>query len=254
MKAPKRRIMSSFRQRVLEESSEITAKLHQPINPSNIERSSFETCFSAGLDLTDFFPDDNDGGDRCDNNADLINRRPRTAVSSSAALAQKEVSVALSRRNKEEREEAAFERRVADVVDAAKSKSPTKGNNDVGVVIPTAPHPNNTKDGMTGGDRDDNFLKFHCTSLGGINNGFLSSLVVSNHKSEMGKQGGVMSHKSRTTLHRNNSQSKKHRNKSLPFPSTSSTVGVTRRQQKGNVDSTKTGKAGAAKKSRVSKY
>ena len=152
--------MSSFRQRVLEESSEITTKLHQIINPSNIERSSFETCFSAGLDLTDFFPDDNDGGDRCDNNADLINRRPRIAVSSSAALAQKEVSVALSRRNKEEREEAAFERRVADVVDAAKSKSPNKGNNDVGVVIPTAPHPNNTKDGMTGGIETITFLSF----------------------------------------------------------------------------------------------
>ena len=246
--------MSSFRQRVLEESSEITTKLHQIINPSNIERSSFETCFSAGLDLTDFFPDDNDGGDRCDDIADLVLRRPRTAVSSAAALAPKEVSVALSRRNREEREEAAFERRVADVVDAAKSKSPNKGNNDVGVVIPTAPHPNNTKDGMTGGDRDDNFLKFHCTSLGGINNGFLSSLVVSNHKSEMGKQGGVMSHKSRTTLHRNNSQSKKHRNKSLPFPSTSSTVCGTRQQRKGNVNSIKIRKAGAAKMSRVSKY
>ena len=246
--------MSSLQQRVLEETSKSTAKLNEIIAPSYIKRNSFETCFSAGLDLTDFFPDDNDGGDRCDDIADLVLRRPRTAVSSAAALAPKEVSVALSRRNREEREEAAFERRVADVVDAAKLKSPTKDNNDVGVVIPTAPHPNNTEDGMIGGDRDDNFVKFHRTSLRGINNGFLSSLLVSNHKSDMGKHGGAMSHKSRTMLHRNNSQSKKHRYKSLSFPSTSSTVCGTRQQRKGNVNSIKIRKAGAAKMSRVSKY
>ncbi|KAL3792216.1 hypothetical protein ACHAW5_004091 [Stephanodiscus triporus] len=245
--------MSSLQQRVLEESSKPTAKLHHVITRSNIERNSFETCFSAGLDLTDF-PDGNDGADHGDNNADLIHGRPSTTVSfSAAALAQKEVNVALSRRYREEREEATLERRVADVVVAAKSKSSSKGHDNVGHLIPKAPHPNNTKDGRMGEDRDDNFIKFHGASFGGIGNGFLSS-VVSNHKSEVVKQGGAMSHKSRTTLCRNNGRSKKNKNKSGSLTLTSWTVGSTRRQQAGNMNSNKTGKVAAAKKSRTSKY
>ncbi len=198
------------------------------------ERNSFEACFNAGLDLA----------------YDLTHERPSTTVSS----AQREVRVALlSRRNREEKEEAAFERRVAGVLDAVKSKSSTKGNDDVGVVVPRASNPSNTKDGMMGEGRDDNFLKFQGSSLEGVDHGFLSSFVVSNHMSEVGKQGGAMSHKSRT-LYKNGSQSKKHKKRSDSFPSTSLAVSSTRRQQAGSLNSSMTGKVTAAKKSRISKF
>jgi hypothetical protein len=201
---------------------------------TNPERNSLEACFNTGLDLTD----------------DLTHERPSTTVSS----AQREVRVALlSRRNREEMEEAAFERRVAGVLDAVKSKSSTKGNDDVGVGVPRASHPSNTKDGMMGKGRDDNFLKFHGSSLGGVGHGFLSSLVVSNHISEVGKQGGAMTHKSRM-LYRNGSQLKKHKKRSDSFPSTSLSVSSTRRQQAGSLNSSMTGKVTARKKSRISKF
>jgi hypothetical protein len=211
--------MSSLQRRVHSmESSKITS-----------ERNSLESCFNTGLDLTD----------------DLTHERPSTTASS----AQREGRMALlSRRNREEMKEAAFERRVVGFLDAVKSKSSTKGNDDLGVAVPRASHPSNAKDGTMGGGRDDNFLKFHGSSLGGVDHGLLSSLVVSNHMSEVGKQGGAMSHKSRT-LYKNGSQSKKHKNRAVSFPSSSLSVSSTRRQKVGSIR-----KVTAAKKSRISKF
>ncbi|KAL3821661.1 hypothetical protein ACHAXA_006081 [Cyclostephanos tholiformis] len=224
-KVEKKKDISSLQRRVQVESANSTS-----------ERNSFETCFYTGLDLSN----------------DLTHERP-SIESSSDASTQMEVRVALlARRNREEMEEAAFERRVAEVVNAAKSKSSTTGNDNVGVVVPQASHPSNTKDETMGKGRDDNFLKLHGASLGGVKHGFLSSLVISNHMSELEKQGGAMSHKSRT-LYKNNSHSKKLNKKSDSFHSTSLSVSSTRRQQAGNFK-LKTGKVTAAKKSRISKY
>lgn len=207
-----------------------------PIAKTIESNSSFEKCFSTGLDLTEF-----DG------------EHSSTVTSSWAEVAQEQVNAALSRRNREDIEEAALERRVADVVDAANrsniSSSKIYNDDDVNVVVvvPKAIHPTNNN--YVNG-RDDNFLNFHngVTSFGGINTAFLSSLVVSNHKSEV--KGGTlaMSHKSR--------QLKKQcmTTESFPSKSISSSAGFgTGRPKAGKMNSA-LGKVTAKKKLRKTKF
>lgn len=227
--------MSSLQQRLREGSLNPIAR--------TIQRDSFETYFSAGLDLTEF-RDDIDGGEGDHS----------TTVTSSAAFAQEQVNVSLSRRNREEMEEAKLERRVADVVDASRLKSSTNENDDVSIVVPKALHPNKSDDGRMGVDRNDNFLKFRGASCGVNNNHFLSSLVVSNYKSEVGGGTLAMSNKTRRSLYRNSSQSKTHSKKLGSDPAASSNVGAMRRHQVGKLNSTKSRKIAAVKKSRMSKY
>lgn len=215
-----------------------------------IEKNSFEQCFSAGLDLTEF-----DG-------------EHSSMVSSWAAVAQEHVNVALSRRNREDIQEASLERRVADVFDAAQrsniSSSKVDHDDDVHiVVISKAIHPTNNIDEcgeLMGDSREDNFLKFHngVTSFGGNNTAFLSSLVVSNHKSEV--QGGAlaMSHKSRMTLHKNHGQSKKQYKYKTTESFTSKSIlsgagGSTRGLKAGKTNSA-FGKVTAKKKLRTPKF
>ena len=212
-----------------------------PIAKTIESNSSFEKCFSTGLDLTEF-----DG------------EHSSTVTSSWAEVAQEQVNAALSRRNREDIEEAALERRVADVVDAANrsniSSSKIYNDDDVNVVVPKAIHPTNNNDvcggELMGNGRDDNFLNFHngVTSFGGINTAFLSSLVVSNHKSEV--KGGTlaMSHKSR--------QLKKQcmTTESFPSKSISSSAGFgTGRPKAGKMNSA-LGKVTAKKKLRKTKF
>lgn len=213
-----------------------------PIAKTIESNSSFEKCFSTGLDLTEF-----DG------------EHSSTVTSSWAEVAQEQVNAALSRRNREDIEEAALERRVADVVDAANrsniSSSKIYNDDDVNVVVvvPKAIHPTNNNHvcgELMGNGRDDNFLNFHngVTSFGGINTAFLSSLVVSNHKSEV--KGGTlaMSHKSR--------QLKKQcmTTESFPSKSKSSSAGFgTGRPKAGKMNSA-LGKVTAKKKLRKTKF
>jgi hypothetical protein len=209
-----------------------------------IESNSFEKCFSAGLDLTEF-----DGGEHSS-----------TVTSSWAAKAQEQVNVALSRRNQEDIEEAALERRVADVFDAAKrsnvSSSKTDHDDDdvnIVVVVPKAIHPTKNTDvcgELMGVGREDNFIKFHngTSSFGGNNTAFLSSLVVSNHKAEV--MGGTlaMSHKSR--------QLKKQCKTTESFTSKSISLSAgfgTRRPEGGKMNSAH-GKVTAKKKLRKTKF
>jgi hypothetical protein len=209
-----------------------------------IESNSFEQCFSTGLDLTEF-----DGGEHSS-----------TVTSSWAEVAQEQVNVALSRRNQEDIEEAALERRVADVFDAAKRSNVSSSKIDHGddlnvvVVVPKAIHPTKKNTDVCGElmgvGREDNFLKFHngTSSFGGNNTAFLSSLVVSNHKAEIKGETLAMSHKSR--------QLKKQckTTESFPSKSISSSAGFGTRRPEGGKMNSAHGKVTAKKKLRKTKF
>lgn len=164
-------------------------------------------------------------------------------VAASADLAQRKMNAA-ARRNREEKEEAALERRVADVVDSAKS-SLACSNDHLGSVVPRALHPKNSANDWMGKERDDNFVQFQDSAVG--NNGFLSSLV-SSHESE--GQLETMSHKSRTLLKNKNLSRKQQKLSS----SSSSSRGVSSRRQVKHSNMASSGGKKVAKKSRKSKY
>ena len=152
--------MSSLQQRMLDGAPKLS-------NTDAMKRDggSFEDCFAAGLGLAS-----------TNNRSTII----------SADLAQR-----TDRRNREVKEEAALERRVADVVQSAKSSACCSDDNLDD--LPKAMHPEATADSTLGKERDDNFVQFRDGSKLGVNDtgGFLSSLV-SNQKSDK-----TVSHKSR---------------------------------------------------------
>ncbi|KAL9188395.1 hypothetical protein ACHAXT_006773 [Thalassiosira profunda] len=154
-----------------------------PSQPSAV--GAFESCFSAGLDLTEF------GGGNSSNN-------PAPAVAASADLLRRKAEAA-SKRREEERAEAAMDRRVAEVVDA--SKSAGRAEDHLGDSVPRALHPGNAPDDR-GNGRDDNFVQF---LDGAGRDGFLSGLV-SAHRSE-GREGSL-SHRARA-LRKNQTQASK---------------------------------------------
>lgn len=223
--------MSSLQHRIREASKLPTTDA--PPTPQRKNSRSFESCFSAGLDLTEFGAS-SVGGDRGSS----------AAAAASAELARRKANDA-ARRAREEKEEAALERRVADVADLAKFPSPS--NDALGDGVPRAPHPGIAGEGdrETGNGRDDNFVRFE--GRGG-SDGFLSSLV-SGHASEGRSQ--TMSHKSRTLL-KNNGASRK-RGKAGPSPSSGVGLASSRRQEKQRKGAAPGG-GKAAKKSRRSKY
>ena len=175
---------------------------------------SFEDCFAAGLGLAS-----------TNNRSTII----------SADLAQR-----TDRRNREVKEEAALERRVADVVQSAKSSACCSDDNLDD--LPKAMHPEATADSTLGKERDDNFVQFRDGSKLGVNEtGFLSSLV-SNQKSDK-----TVSHKSRALKSQLKKQ-KKSTVSGLAKP-------ARRHAQQGKQQSkTSLGRKVAAKKSRKSKY
>lgn len=230
---------------------------------------SFESIFSAGLDLTEFATAGGGGGNGTANFGTSLSITAPTAAAS-ADLARRKVDAA-ARRNDEEREEAALERRVADVADSSKlfSTSTISPGDLLGAVVPRAVNPNdddageNDYDGFGGGrgraagrGRDDNFVRFQegggvgaFGNGGGIgdDNGFLSSLV-SGHESEA-RRGTTMSHKSRAALLKNRSLSKRHNT-----VASSSSSSLSRRQEKQQQNSRNSRSMKATKKSRKSKH
>ena len=209
----------------------------------NHKQQSFETCFSAGLDLTEF---SGGGGGGVGGVA---------VHCASADLAQQKAKDC-ARRNREENAEAELEQRVAAVAHAASksfSTDATSSGNPMAlggdIHIPRALHPKNaTKDEMLGNDRDNNFIQFQndASSSGGL----LSSLV-SDHKRE--ELRGTISHKSRQLMNQRKISS-----------STSYSVDIsgggggisTRRQVAKSSAKAKSpvGKTTVAKKPRKSKY
>ncbi|KAL3757976.1 hypothetical protein ACHAWU_006034 [Discostella pseudostelligera] len=222
--------MSSLQQRVLEfeASTSTTSKRQQ----------SFETCFSSGLDLTEFSGGGGIGG-----------RVPATATvhSASADLAIQKAKDA-ARRNREDMAEADLEHRVADVVHAAKI-SCTSGDISTApgdIDVPRALHPKNTKhDVVVGNGRDDNFIQFQNNAAS--NGGFLSSLVSTHRKEE---QLETISHKSRQLKNQ-----KKMINSSRAASASSGGGGISSRRQmvKCSIPKNSSEKA-VAKKHRKSKY
>ena len=175
--------MSSLQRRLIAASTSTTSKC----NDMNHKQQSFETCFSAGLDLTEFSGGGGGVAVHC----------------ASADLAQQKAKDC-ARRSREEKAEAELEQRVAAVVHAASNARNTDASSNDnpmalgGVIhIPRALHPhNNTKnDEILGNDRDNNFIQFQNDAS--ISGGLLSSLV-SDHKRE--ERLGTISHKSRQLL------------------------------------------------------
>lgn len=215
--------MSSLQHRIREGASKPTKKA--PTTPQNHGFNSFESCFSGGLDLTEF----------------ASSGSSSMPIAASAELAQRKMDAA-ERRHREDKEEAALERRVAEVADLAKN-APCSSET-LGSVVPRAMNPNNaSREEAMGSGRNDNFIQFQDSAVG--NNGFLSSLV-SNHKSE-GKQG-IISHKSRALL-KNKNQLKKQQLKS---GGSSRGISTIRRQAKQH-SGTSAGRK-VTKKSRKSKF
>ena len=177
--------ISSLQRRVMETTSSAPT---QPTNNSHDnadDGTKFEACFSAGLDLSDF-------NDVNSNTA---------AVSASKALAKLK-SDAAAKIRREEQEEAALERRVAAVVEVHEGD---ESNNERSKddVIPRALRPNSQPNKATGQERNNNFIQFQ-TAAGGNNGDFLSSLVVTAHKTERRE----MSNKSRMMLLKRSDNSK----------------------------------------------
>jgi len=240
----------------------------QKNNTTSNNTNTFESCFSAGLDLSEFAQ-----------STDNVNRNvpQHTIVAASAELAQQKLNN-VARRNNEEREEVLLERRAADIVSAAKqSISNTSIDDTLGNVIPRAVNPHNktastiatayddTIDTIEeeqniqqedGRGRDDNFVQFQDSSH---TNEFLSCLV-SNHKIE-DEEGRFISHKSRI-VKKKQQQQIQHKKKSLGISGSgsiaSSSMAHSRRQEKKHHAKVKntpgSGKKGVAKKSRKSKY
>mmetsp|Transcript_20523 Transcript_20523/g.38737 ORF Transcript_20523/g.38737 Transcript_20523/m.38737 type:complete len:234 (-) Transcript_20523:1044-1745(-) len=230
--------MSSLHHRTSGATKKSSAPPSNSRNSSNSQ--SFETCFSAGLDLTEFGANNRNNGNNVNNNNHASN-----IEAASAQLAQQKMNAA-ARRNNEEKEEAALERRVADVADSAKF---SVRSDDLGSVVPRAVHPNNAtgEDHMMemGSERDNNFVQFQDHSG---NNGFLSSLVSGRASEE---RVGTISHKSRTLL------KKKTVSRKQKFSNTSSLgivgKGPLRRQGKPSKMPSSANRK-AAKKARKSKY
>ncbi len=213
--------MSSLQQRVIEASSLTTGKR----NDINHKQQSFETSFSAGLDLTEFGGGGGDGVQVHSASADLALRKANDAA----------------RWNREDKAEADLEQRVVDVVHAAK-KSLRAECTAQDVDVPLAVHPNNTKNMNLGYNRDDNYVQFqNDASIGG---GFLSCLV-SNHKKE--EQLEAISYKSRQLMNQR---------KMVNSVARSGCGGVSsqRHLTKSSKPNHSVGKTVMAKKSRKTKY
>jgi hypothetical protein len=166
----------------------------QPNSNTHNNTTNIETCFSTGLDLSDF-------GGNINTSSTFAAANP--ATSASAALA-KIKSDAAARIRREEQEEAALERRVAavDVLVPARRLDHDGSNNDSkDAIMPRALHPNSQPSSMAGEERDNNFIQFQQTAAG--NGDFLSSLVTT-HKTE----GRDISNKSRMMLKSNSSKGK----------------------------------------------
>jgi len=233
----------------------------QKNNTTSNNTNTFESCFSAGLDLSEFAQ-----------STDNINSNvpQHTIVAASAELAQQKLNNVVRRKN-EEREELMLERRAADIVSAAKQN--TSIDDTLGNVIPRAINPHNNKSASSistaydtidtmedeqniqedGKSRDDNFVQFQDSSH---TNEFLSCLV-SNHKIE-DEEGRFISHKSRMTKKKQQIQKKKSLGISGSGSIASSSMAHSRRQEKKHHAKVKntpgSGKKGVAKKSRKSKY
>eukprot|EP00581_Thalassiosira_minuscula_P013489 CAMPEP_0183719116 /NCGR_PEP_ID=MMETSP0737-20130205/12195_1 /TAXON_ID=385413 /ORGANISM="Thalassiosira miniscula, Strain CCMP1093" /LENGTH=253 /DNA_ID=CAMNT_0025948817 /DNA_START=137 /DNA_END=898 /DNA_ORIENTATION=+ len=249
--------MSSLQQRISGASKPPTTDAAPPTQNHN--RNSFESCFSAGLDLTEFNTIVGGSRNRANNNNNNHGSSTTAVVAASAELAQRK-TYAAARRNQEEREEAALERRVADVVDLAKSSSSSMAcsRETLGNAVPRALHPKNTvtadnrHDAMVGRERDNNFVQFQD---GSADHGFLSSLV-SSHREE--GQLGSISHKSRA-LRKTNTLSRKQQKSgssslSLSSSSLRGSMSSSRRGQKHSKMMKSGSKSIAAKKSRKSKH
>jgi len=236
----------------------------QKNNTTSNNTNTFESCFSAGLDLSEFAQ-----------STDNINRNvpQHTIVAASAELAQQKLNNA-ARRNNEEREEVMLERRAADIVSAAKQSSTISIDDTLGNVIPRAINPHNKTASsistaydnidtmeeeqnikqVDGRSRDDNFVQFQDSSH---TNEFLSCLV-SNHKIE-DEEGRFISHKSRMTKKKQQIQKKNSLDSISGSGSrASSSMAHSRRQEKKHHTKIKntpgSGRKGVAKKSRKSKY
>ena len=157
--------MSSLQRRVLESSSTTSRPLNSKITGQTDTKASFESCFSAGLDLAEFASSAS--------HANNSTHRPSAA----AELAQIKLNEA-AKSKIEEQEEEVLEQRVANVV-AAKSLEATSFQSDDHAPRALNPH---AQGYATGESRDNNFTQFQNSSIGS-DNGFLSSLVQ-NHKSE----------------------------------------------------------------------
>ena len=244
-------------------SSSSTQQLQKNSNTNTI--NTFESCFSAGLDLSEF----------AQSNSDSNSNIPQhTIVAASAELAQQKLNN-VARRNNEEREEVMLERRAVDIVSAAKLSSATSIDDTLGNVIPRAINPHNKTASSTistaydnidtmeeqniqqvdGRSRDDNFVQFQDSSH---KNEFLSCLV-SNHKIE-DEEGRFISHKSRITKKKQQQQIQ-HKKKSLGISGSGSRSGGGMAHSRRHVSShTKikntpgSSRKGVAKKSRKSKY
>ena len=209
----------------------------------NHKRHSFESCFSAGLDLSEFATTSNNN----------------IIVSASAELAQSKQK-AVARRNIEEKAEYELERRVANVLDATKYSTDSCNDHRLGDVVPRAVNPNNnilatneyeyhneydsTKE--VGRGREDNFVQFQ-DGTSDNKNEFLSCLI-SNHKVEQTEGRISTSHKSRMTKKKNMQN-----NKNSLFGS-SSGGGRQHSKKKMTSGGSTTSRKVVSKKSRKSKY
>lgn len=240
------------------------------------KKETFESCFSAGLDLSEL-----NGSSRSNIDGD---NPPRAAAS---AILLEEKRREAMHRQLEEREEIKLERRMNEVADAVRYSSAAERHEQLGNVVPRALHPaasnhesatgvESTADGAeaeglaeggcpwynsdvtidkppadtnpTGGGREDNFVQFRDFDNGSSNtNGFLSSLV-SNHRTEE----RVTSHRSRALL-KNHAKSTKGR---LQFAGGVASQSQRQQQQQGKHSKGRCRVSGknVAKKSRKSKY
>ena len=175
-------------------------------NEYHNRHTTFESCFSNGLDLSEFAT--------TRNNNNMI-------VSASAELAQSKQK-AVARRNIEEKAEYELERRVATVVEDASKYSAGSCNDRLGDVVPRAVNPNNNiatneyeyhneyndNNKEEGRVREDNFVQFQDGTSDNNKNEFLSCLI-SNHKVEQTEGRISTSHKSRIIKKKNLQNNKK---------------------------------------------
>lgn len=192
--------MSSLQQRAVGKTCSNSTAAEDASTPTqknnNHKIHSFESCFSAGLDLSEFATTSNNN----------------MIVPASAELAQSKIK-AVARRNIEEKAEYELERRVANVVDA-KKYSAGSCNDRLGDVVPRAVNPNNNiletneyhneydNNREVGRGREDNFVQFQDGTSDNNKNEFLSCLI-SNHKVEETEGRISTSHKSRITKRKN---------------------------------------------------
>lgn len=157
--------MTSLQRRMLKRSK------NQPKNNTQISANdSFESFFSAGLDLSEFSGNSN------------TQSNPRT--SAAAQLAQIKANAA-ARIQSEEKEEANLEKRVAGVISLAKTTN--DGDEKLNVDL-KAVNPHSHMHAMGEASRENNFLQFQTSNMRS-DNGFLSSLVQ-NHDSEFKELSG----------------------------------------------------------------